>query len=322
MSVFEKISLIVAQGDLGTALEQLVQYISRENKDPNTLRLLRVLEARFNAIKQKERKGILDTREAQKEYNAVSDALLGIVDDLKAGRNPAMNEEAFASPAANTRITWWIGGAILVLLSVIAGVLISRAKKQTTIVLKPSTEVVQEKKCPDFNGTGFRFLLLPFQNLRNDTGSKPELSLQERIRTLTRNNNVSSEVEILPGKRVEDTTPDQVLAKKLGLTCQADMVIWGQYEMVANDEINVDVQYVFTKAPNLPAGEASDTFRSLSELKANKMKFSNLEQAVLSLCSVMALHEGNTALAEKWLNKLSDPSPEFRKIKKMLQERH
>lgn len=322
MSVFETIRHLVAQGDPEHALQRLVQYISGETQDKETLRLLRILESRLNAAKQKERKGTLDTEAAQKEYNIVSDALLGVVDDLEAGRRPALSNEVTGAADSNSKKLWWIGIAILVLLAVITGVLISQSKKPSTIVVQaPGEKAAEEKKCPDFNEKGIRVLLIPFQNLRNDAGSKPEVGIQSRIRTLTRNNSVDSDIEILQGKRFENNTPDEVQAKKVGLNCQADLVIWGQYEMIG-DEINVDMQYVFTKAPNLPSGEVSDTFKSLSELKSNKMKFTNLEQAVLSLCSIMVLHEGNTALADKWLKKLTNPSPGLKKIEEMLQEVH
>lgn len=322
MTIIENIRELIAQGDPGAALEQLVPYVSREKKDQGTLRLLRILESRLNAARQKERKGILDPHDAQQEYNAISDALLGIADDLEAGRKPVIDQAVFGAPAGmlDSRITWFIGGAILILLTVIAVVLIRQSHKTPVVQIQEGVENTADKKCPDFNENGFRIMLIPFQNLRNDAGVKPELGLQERIRMLTRNNNVASDVQILPGKRFDNFTPDQLMAKKLGLTCGADMVIWGQYEMIG-DEINVDVQYVFTKEPNLAAGGVSDNFKSLSELKSNKMKFTSLEQAVFSLCAMMALHEGNTQLAQKWLDKISNPTPDFQKIKRILKEK-
>jgi hypothetical protein len=84
------------------------------------------------------------------------------------------------------------------------------------------------------------------------------------------------------------------------------MVIWGDYEKLA-DSINVDIRYSLADS-NWPPGAAIQTFKNISELKSDRMKISNLDEAVFRLCTVMALHENKLDLAQKWLNKIQHPT--------------
>jgi hypothetical protein len=310
---FETIRQFIALGDLPQAIQVFKNYLQQGAKNPAALRVLQVVESKLNSIKQQERKGLLDLSEAQKAYSHVTDALLGLADDVEAGRTPTM---PFSEPPVSNKIYWLIGGGILMLLAIIAVVLIRQGNKPQ--VIKLDTGETAKQECPEFEPSGFRVLLIPFQKLRGEE-AKPELSLQERIRTLTKRNNVNTDVEILRGDRFAGSTPDDKDASRAGTQCQADMVIWGQYES-ETEGIAIDVRYVFTKSPNIAAGSNLETFKSLTELKSNRMKFNDLEQAVFALCSMMALHEDNAPLVEKWVDKLQNPDPSLEKVKRKLKQ--
>ncbi|MBL7829372.1 MAG: hypothetical protein JNJ57_22235 [Saprospiraceae bacterium] len=313
---FDSIRKFILAGDLPQAIRLFSDFLKKEKKSPEAIRILQVLESQLSAIQQKERKGILDLEESQKAYNKITDAILGLADDLEAGRVPKPLDDM---PAAPSKAPWVIGLAILGVLVLIAVFMFRRSNKPTIVQLPPVEQKQQEpKECPDFDERGFRVLLIPFQKLGGDD-SKPELGIQTRIRDLTKRNNVDTDVKILKGNRFSDSTPDDDEANKTGKICQADMVIWGQYENEPTG-ISVDVRYVFTQNPNFSSGSSIEKFKNLTELKSNQMKFNSLEQAVFSLCTMMALHEGNTPLAEKWLDKIEKPTKEMLKIRKMLKE--
>lgn len=312
---FETIRQFIALGDLPQAIQVFKNHLQQGAKNPAALRVLQVVESKLNAIKQQERKGLLDLSEAQKAYNHITDALLGLADDVEAGRAPVM---PFNESPVSDRIYWLIGGGILILLAIIAVVLFRQGNKPQVIQLEPAEKQPVVQECPEFETTGFRVLLIPFQKLRGEE-ARPELGLQERIRGLTKRNNVNTDVEILRGDRFSGSTPDDRDASRAGMQCQADMVIWGQYES-ETEGIAIDVRYVFTKEPNIAAGSSLETFKSLTELKSNRMKFNDLEQAVFALCSMMALHEDNAPLVEKWVDKLQAPDPQLEKIKRRLKQ--
>jgi Effector-associated domain 11 len=309
MTIFESIRQLLSQGDTAEALRQLIAHLEQTGQQPVALRTVRVLESNYNTARQKEIKGIIDFGSAQQVYSKVTDALLGITEDLEAGRTPT-----WVAPArVNNRVYWLIGGGILLLLGLIAGILLRSEKTTPAVVAAPVAA-----ECPEFDTTGVTVMLIPFQNL-GEVNSRPEIAIQTLIRDLTQRNNVRNDVQIYTGTRFVTNLPDIDDAMKVGTTCAADMVIWGQYEKV-NEGISLDVRYVFTHQPNLTSGAVANTFRNLSELRTDSSKFSSLEDAVFSLCTFMALHEGNTALAEKWLDKVKSPSERAKEIQSMLKK--
>jgi Effector-associated domain 11 len=308
MTIFDSVRQLLSQGDTAQALRLLITHLEKEKSSPEALRILRVVEANYNSARKKELKGILDFSEAQQAYNKTNDAIVSITDDLMAGRKPELEVER--DEKQSNRVFWLIGGGILLLLGLIAGILLTG---------QGGRKEKEANECPKFDQTALPILLIPFQNL-GAASSNPALALQTRIRDLTVRNNLSSDVQILSGNRFENTTPGMNEAVMAGQKCGAKMVVWGQYEKV-DAGIALDVRYLFTEKPNIPAGAISETLRNLSELKTDEMKFSSLEEAIFSLCGRIAAHEGRIELAEKWLNKLKSPSPVDLKLKDALQKK-
>lgn len=310
MTIFESVRQLLSHGDTSQALRLLITHFESQKTDPDTLRYIRLLENGFITARQKENSGILDFQEAQKVYSRTASELLIITDDLAAGRKPVFGKENSAQ--AKPLIYWLIGGGILLLLGLAAGILIrENPARETFPPLKPANQ-----ECPPFDSASIQVMLIPFLN-QGEGNSRPELAIQALIRDLTTRNNVKADVQLYNGDRFQKSPPDTEDAAETGRNCRAKMVIWGLYEKVEGG-ISIDVRYVFTEKPNLPAGAIADTFRNLTELRADSARFGSLEDAVFSLCTFMALHEGNTDLAKKWLNKVKTPSERQQKIKEML----
>ncbi len=308
MTVFETVRHLLSEGDTAQALRLLIAHLEKEKSSPEALRILRVVEANYNSARKKELKGILDFSEAQQAYSKTNDAIVSVSDDLMAGRKPVLELER--DEKQSNRVFWLIGIGIMLLLGLIAGILLTG---------QGGRKEKAAKECPNFDHKAFPILLIPFQNL-GAASSNPALALQARIRDLTARNNMPSDVQILFGNRFENSTPGMNEAIMAGQKCGAKMVVWGQYEKV-DAGIVLDVRYLFTEKPNIPAGAISETLRNLSELKTDHMKFSSLEEAIFSLCARLALHEGRMELAEKWLNKLQSPNSGDTKLKDALHKR-
>ncbi len=311
--IFDSVRELVSQGDADQALQVIIAFLEKDNSHPDALRTLRVVEANYRAARKQEAKGILDFSEAQREYAKTNDALVSIVDDLISGRKPAPSFSGTGDGGRrNPWLPWLIGGGILFLLGIVAAVWFSNSQTNNNSVAKNLS-----LQCPKFNPDGFKVMVLEFQKLSGDD-SKPELGIQTRIRDLTERNKVNADVKILSAQSFDSNTPSLKEASELGSQCQADMVIWGQYEK-AEASISVDIRYAFVD-PVWPPGVALETFKNVSELKADQMKISNLDDAVFRLCTAMALHENRVDLAEKWLNKLQQPNAREVEWKKMLKK--
>jgi hypothetical protein len=290
--VLDTVQELLSQGDTGKALQVLIQLLEQAGNQSEYLRTLRVVEANFNAARQQEQKGILDFGEARRIYAKSNDAILSVLEDLKAGRNKREPEE---NSKFTRKLTLILGIITLIFLALAAW---NNYRKNTPGRLGDSA-------CPEFRSKGFKVMVLEFQKLSGED-SKPELGIKTRIQDLTTKNNMDTDVRILPAKAFDNATPDQQQALELANQCQADMVIWGDYEKLA-DSINVDIRYSLADS-NWPPGAAIQTFKNISELKSDRMKISNLDEAVFRLCTVMALHENKLDLAQKWLNKIQHPT--------------
>ena len=310
MTIFESVRQLLSQGNTDKALRLLITHLEEEKNAPEALQTLRVIEANYNGARQKEIRGILDFSAVQQAYSKSNDALLSVMDDLEAGRKPSLNVEN--DDKQKTRVYWLIGGAILILLGLIAGILLINHKPEAPAIAPAKTT----EACPDFDTSTVTVMLIPFLN-QGAVESKPEVAILTLIRDLTQRNNVKSDVQLFKGDLFTKSPPDIDQATKTGRQCSAKMVIWGLYEKVENG-ISVDVRYVFTEAPNLPGGAIADTFRNLTELRTDSGRFKSLEDAVFSLCTFIALHEGNMDLAKKWSNKVKEPSQRLQLIKGML----
>jgi Effector-associated domain 11 len=297
--IFETVRQHLQQGETGAALQTMITFLEAEDKQGERLHTLRVVQANYNAARQQELKGILAFQEAQREYSKVNDAVLSTIAELTTGRP---SHTVPPAGATRYRLPIIVGGAVL-LLAIAAAVWFFN-RSQTAV---PAAQQ-REENCPVFGDADYKIMLIPFLSL-NDKQAKPEVSIQVRIRELTANNGISADVEVAAGDMME-SLPDLARAKHKGDQCKANVVVWGQYEKVGDSTL-VDVHYVFTEGSGVISGRTDfHPFKSLAMLQqsGNSSGLRSLDDAILSLCSVMAVHAGRPEVAEKWLNQIRNTS--------------
>ncbi|MDX1910607.1 MAG: hypothetical protein SFV22_03930 [Saprospiraceae bacterium] len=320
--VYSNIRQIISQGDTAQALQTLITHLEADGSQAEHLHTLRVVEANFNAVRQQELKGLLGFQDAQREYARANDALLAVLDHLQSGRKPVVGLQGTGDGRVTPPwVTWLIGGVVVLAIGFLFGVWLRRQNKAQAVQEPvPGIMATPEKKeagtCPVFQANRFKVMIVKFQNLGSEQ-RKPELSVQTRIRELTANNQLPTDVEIYSHPDLESSTPDLSDATTLGKRCMANMVIWGQFEPLPENAISVDIRYAFTDDA-WPPGAAIQTFKNVSEIKTDRMKINQLDDAIFRICTAVALHENRMDLAAKWLNKLKEPTPREQKWKAML----
>ena len=274
------------QGDTAKALELVIAHLEADRQHADTVRTLRVVEANYNAARQQELKGILAFGEAQREYNKVNDNLLAVLDALASGKAPVL-------PGGKIPLSsrWPILlGIGLLALGLLAGAWWLLRKNK-------------EPECPTFRGPGLKVMILPFQNIgQSSKDGKPEVSIQKLIRERAGNNQFPLAVEVMTDYDAAQANLDVYDAKPLGKTCNADMVIWGDYEY-ASDSIQVDTRFAFVGPEGRSGGLGAQAFSSIANIRAGRMNKS-LDDAVFSLCAIMAIADKRLPLAKKWLDKV------------------
>ncbi|MBK8966216.1 MAG: hypothetical protein R3D58_23320 [Saprospiraceae bacterium] len=272
---------LIAPGESGKALATLIEYLEKDARfKDNFLRTLRVLEGEYNAVRQKELKGIIPFAEAQREYNRINDALLAILDDLEAGRIPA---EAVRSRGRNFFLV--LIGVLVLALAVFALIQVFGNKKPV---------------CPEFtDAAALPVLIIPFDPLGAQS-APVELRIQESISTLTGKAGIPVEVRIA-GRRENDRSALNI-AESRGKTCKAALVIYGQYLAFSADSIRVKLGFINLK----PGGKAGtlpfSTFRDITEVAAPR----DLQDALFAVCTMIAINEEKWDFAQRWMEKIKD----------------
>jgi hypothetical protein len=271
---------LLRQGETGKALDVLIALLEKDGifKD-NLLRTLRVAEANYNAVRQQELKGILTFQEAQREYSRITDTLLAVLDDFEAGKIPS------ARAPRPQRMTWLVGGGVLLLLVAAFAVWKLRGKNAG---------------CPEFtNKVALHVLILPFDNL-GGMEARPALLIQQSIQSLTGKAGIPAEIRFVEQEKKSGTYSQD--AERLGRRCSADLVLYGQYKAFEKDSIRVKMGFRFLKG----AGKAGDgpftTFRDITAVQATR----DLEDAVFSLCAMIAVRNRNWQFAKRWMDKIQE----------------
>ncbi len=290
------------QGDTAKALELVITHLEADRQHTDTVRTLRVVEANYNAARQQEMRGILAFGEAQREYNKVNDNLLAVLDGLSSGRIPVMQG---SKAPVSSRWPLIAGIGALLLLLVVGAWWFLKADS--------------EPECPQFRGPGLKVMILPFQNIGNSSkDGKPEISIQKLIRERAGSNQFPLAVEVMTGYNAAQANPDVYDAQPLGKTCNADMVIWGDYEY-ANDSIQVDTRFAFVGPEGRSGDLGAQAFSSIANIRAGRMNKS-LDDAVFSLCAIMAIRDKRLPLAKKWLEKVVVKDERDTKILEKIQQ--
>lgn len=284
-STIEAVRALLRQGDTGAALETLRLYLE-EQKPPGlhaTLEMLHGLEARFGAVRQKEFKGLIAPQDAQREYNQINDALLGLLTDMQSGKTPV-------SAASRRRRKVWAVAAVALVAIVTLVLFVFKNKEH----------------CPDFSGAnGLRVMILPFQKVGGNDQA-PEIVLQKVIRQRTGDNQLPVKVEVYTSLPASRRNPDHADAAQMGRDCGADLVIWGIY--ATDDSTRVDINYVFAQNESNSVSTGFQAFGNITELQSGALVKRTLDDAIFSVCALMAIRADNMPLAKKWLEKIKEPN--------------
>lgn len=270
----------LSQGEIGQALEGLIALLETDTRFKGSLRALRVVEANYNAVRLKERKGILSLSDTQLQYNRVADIIVGVLDDLEAGRTPKLPMDA------TTR--WKYGIVGMGVLFVVAFALWR--------ILGADTD------CPGFdNPAALHILVLPFDDLGGDSKARPELRIQNEIKTLTGKAGIPVEVKLNNrNMKDEDVASFAQIAEHQGKTCKADLVVYGQFKAYREDSIRVNMGFRFLKGQKTELNLPFKTYKDITQVQVPR----DLEDALFSLCAMIALREDKRVFAQRWMNRI------------------
>ncbi len=259
---------LLTEGKTRSALDQLATSAQFQQHS----RTITLLQAELTGLQEKELKGIIDPKDARLAYNQLNDRILELL-ELPAG----------ASSSLPKRRIWLVVLGALLLISAL-------------LIWKFNRTAIST--CPAFDtNKSNRVLLLPFQNV-GSAPSKPVIILRDRIDQLANKNNlsVSAKIGSLPHELA-----DRQEVTRLAKSCEADLIVWGQYSS-RQDSIFLNLQYHFPKAVEWSDSE-SLRLRDVTVLQNGSM-LKGLDDAIFSLCGLLAMRANDKALTKKWIDKV------------------
>lgn len=268
----EQIRVLIASGETAGAFS-LLKQIQLKGRQRNNLSLL---EGEFLELHQKELKNLMSYDEIQIARNKINDRLIRIVAD---------NENKW--PRALTK-----GNVLLILMVIgvlITGLVYSWSLNQTSLL------------CPDFSSSSKnKVLILPFENVGSEP-ARPQLILRDRINQLAGNAALSTEAML----GTSNNNMSMKDAPSLATSCQADLLIWGTYS-AKSDSTRIILQYYFKDAPEKGNPGELITIKDITALQHGRM-LKGLDDAIYSLCALIAFRDNQRVLAKKWINKIKQP---------------
>lgn len=264
----ESIKKLIVEGKTRKAIDQLkIAVPSTSSK-----KMLTVIESELTIVRKKELSGTLSHAEIQLAKNQINEKLLDILEGESevTGEKNSSNFLKILIPVALIALGgfgWWM--------------------MQSAAY-----------ECPQFSEKiNNKILIVPFINVDGED-KKPHTLLRDRINELTLKKDLSSEAMI--GEPNESITPRN--AAELNTNCNSNVLVWGTYA-ANSDSIQIFLNYYFSHQPDYNVFGEKSTLKNITEIQSGKMN-KTLEDAIFSLCGIIALREGNAPVAKKWFEKV------------------
>jgi len=266
--------------------QEAVGFIREKASDESLETKLDVLEAEFHQVQRDHQKGVLSYEERQVRINRLNDRLLSLIQPTHA-----------VATKSKKRIRIWVIG-FLVLMGAGLGWWVY---------------VEQGNECPSFpSEISNRVLIVPFEHVGVGE-ARPQVVIRDRINELSRKNQLSVRAQLGSPTSIAAIEEAPMAAE----ACNANVVVWGTYAQA--DSIRLVLNYYFMDQPSVSTTGQLLSFRDAIGLQSGKM-LKGLDDAILSLCGLIALREGDTELAEKWFEKVKQREPMDREALRFLRD--
>ena len=254
--------------------KDVFSFLHQQDLSSDETKSLALIEESYQDLQKSKLKGIISYQEERLQKNKINDQLLSLFPETRI---------ASIQTHSSLNLSKLLAGFLL--LAIAGGMVWWFGKVQHT--------------CPSFSkSTRNKILTMPFTNVTGGT-AKPQVVIRDRITQLTAKNNLSTEAAL--GTSMDVTMRN---ASLIAQNCKANVVIWGTYS--DTDSLRLHLNYHFSKdPPEHKIGELIEVKEVIDVLKKGQILKSQ-EDAILSLCGIIAMREGKEEVAKKWFDKLTE----------------
>lgn len=263
---------LIQEGDTKAA----IQVFKKADLSAEQLNTISMIEAEYYRLNQDSQRGIIGNEEKELRTNQINNKLLILLEASPTAADKPKLKNKFLLPAL-----------LIGLVSIIVAYFLFPLDKANL-------------GCPAFNEKSInKILLIPFVNV-GEGEAKPHLVLRDEIEKLTIKKNLSTNIEISESKA--DISISK--ASEIAESCNANAIIWGKYSNVG-DSIRLILQYHFLENPEWSSFGDLVVLKDVTEIQTGEMT-KNLKDAIMSLCSVMAIRQNKKTVAKNWLAKVTE----------------
>ena len=289
--VLPAIKTLIGEGNIETALVQLVALLDSDPIYSELAQIARVNQGEFYQIKSQTIRGTIAPDAAQLATNQVTDNALQIVHRLEAGKLTFQDE----APKP-TRSQAWRYYAIGGVVTLLGAFLVWRF-----LYYHPDN-------CPQFdNKTKFKVMILPFRQTGDKKSSDPAIDIADGL------NNLFSHTSNLEGGKADANVAEQypidtdypslTEATNTAQGCGVQMIVWGKINETSAEGYKLDIRYKLLRGDNTVA-DGDTTLTNL--LKMND--FGNLTRdvdAATRLLYIVLANWANVPIASNLLETAS-----------------
>lgn len=222
------IKLLISQGKLEEAYEQLVQLLDGHARYSGLADTARINQADFYQLKAQTIKGIISPEDASLKSNQLADKALQIVRQLESGKT---GFEPEIKPGSSKAWRYYlIGGVATLMIGFLIWFLF-----------------IREEECPSFSKEAeMRVMILPFKQTGARRQAKPEFDIMDGLNDLidkTPGLRVKAIADVNEHYDIDKDYPNSAQAVEIARNCDAHMLVWGKVNQVSGKDYTVDVRY-------------------------------------------------------------------------------
>ncbi len=267
--------------------KEVFTFLHQQNLPIQQVNALALIEASYNDLQKAKLKGVISFQEERLQNNKINDKLLSLFH---------IEGTAKSIPKTSSNLSKFLVGGLLFLMA--GGIVWWFGAVQHS--------------CPSFSKeVRNKILVMPFTNVAGGT-AQPQVVIRDRINQLTAKNNLSTEAAL--GTSTDVTMRN---ASLIAQNCKANVVIWGTYSS-GKDSLRLHLNYRFKDQPQQNKLGELVTVKDVMDLLEKGEILKSQDDAILSLCGILAMREGKEQVAKKWFEKLSQKEEMDRSLLRVL----